>query len=240
MYRHAGLFTAFGLLAAGCGPAELERTEFSIAPSDFVVLPCHAEISSACALAVAGGKRVLLGAPSGADRALSEVDLRQLDAVFLFSLRAADIDGLDTVRNRSWQAGRSGPLQIVGPDGTRAFVDSLNIAFETPDALHIVDHGMTAGGFDAALLDGVELPPNGDWVTPFDTGDFSVKARDLGNGHLQLRLEYETRIDVVSNCEAWQAVAEESDAAPLGCPGSAASDWPLPAPIWYVRRESDF
>ncbi|MEM9055430.1 MAG: hypothetical protein AAGB16_08895, partial [Pseudomonadota bacterium] len=96
------------LCLAACGRSEsgaLERE--MIAPQDFALLPCGpSQAERPCALAIAGGKRLLFGGASGIAETLSDADLGQLDAVFLFSMRAIDVEGLDEIRNRSWQAGR--------------------------------------------------------------------------------------------------------------------------------------
>lgn len=227
----------FGLATlSACGGAS-QPGSIAVSSRDFVLLPCGSEVPAPCTLAIAGGKRVLLGAPSGAEVMMSDDDLRQIDAVLLFSLRARDVEGLDTVRNRSWQAGRREPLLVIGPAGTAEFVDGLNTAFEVTDSLLIVDEGMPAGGFDAAVLAGTDLPLSGEWAVAFDTGDFRVQARDLGNGRVQARLFYQDQVDLVGLCEAWLAdVGSSHDAElPLGCPDSDVSTWPMRAPIWFVR-----
>lgn len=228
------IVSLFGLSACGGAP---QPGSVSVSSRDFVLLPCAPAVAAPCTLAVAGGKRVLLGAPSGADAFMSEEDLRQIDAVLLFSLRARDVEGLDSVRNRSWQAGRREPLLVIGPAGTTEFVEGLNTAFEITDSLLIVDQGMPAGGFDAAVLTGTDLPLSGDWAVGFDTGDFSVQARDLGNGIAHIRLIYQDQVDLVGVCEAWIAdVGTMSELErPLGCPESEVSAWPMKAPIWFVR-----
>ena len=226
-----------GLIALAACDGARQQGSASVSSRDFVLLPCGAQIAAPCTLAVAGGKRVLLGAPPGAAALMSDNDLRQIDAVLLFSLRASDVEGLDTVRNRSWRAGRREPLLVVGPAGTSDFVEGLNTAFETTDSLLIVDAGMPAGGFDAAVLMGQDLPLSGDWAVAFDTGDFRVQARDLGNGIVQTRLTYQDAVDLVGVCDAWLAAVDPSREAerPLGCPDSDVSAWPLRAPIWFVR-----
>lgn len=229
-----GLFSLMSVSA--CGGVS-QPGSVAVSSRDFVLLPCGSAVVAPCTLAVAGGKRVLLGAPSGADVIFSEDDVRQIDAVVLFSLRARDVEGLDTVRNRSWQAGRREPLLVIGPAGTAEFVDGLNTAFEITDSLLIVDEGMPAGGFDAAVLSGMDLPLSGAWAVAFDTGDFRVQARDLGNGLVQVRLNYQDQVDVVGSCEAWLADVGSSneEERPLGCPNSDVSTWPMTAPIWFVR-----
>lgn len=185
------------LLVSACGSAQSADTDRAtdIRPQDFVLVPCGVRMADRpCALVVAGGKRVLLGAPSGAGQELSDDDLRQLDAVTLFSLRAADIEGLDEVRNASWQAGREEPLRVIGPEGTVAMVAALNRAFEQADALRIVDEGIPPGGYDAAILTAEELGSSAIEVAAFDTGDLTVMARVQPSGYVDFRVMYEVEL----------------------------------------------
>lgn len=169
-----GAFISLALLLAACGGSESVGTSNEvIAPQDFALLPCGLSAAERpCALAVAGGKRLLFGGASGIGETLSDADLRQLDAVFLFSLRAIDIEGLDEIRNHSWQAGRARPLPVYGPVGTDRVISGLNLAYEQADALRIVDEGIPPGGFDAAILIAGE-PASPDLM--FDTGDVQVQ-----------------------------------------------------------------
>lgn len=167
--------SAMGIGACAPSPT-MEKTRPAISPKDFALVPCGAAWADApCALAIAGGKRVLFGAPTGTASSLTQEDLRGLDVVMLFSLRARDIEGLGEVRNESWRAGRSQALRVVGPEGTTAMVDALNRVFEQSDALRIVEEGIPKGGYDAAVLEGVEWPVDAPDATVFDTGDVSVR-----------------------------------------------------------------
>ena len=110
--------------AAACSPSTQDPNPV-IQPDDFAILPCQNVIATRpCALVVAGGKRVLFGAPSGAATSFNAADLKQLDAVMLFSLRAVDIEGLDDVRNHSWRAGRDAALLVIGPAGLEDVVNA--------------------------------------------------------------------------------------------------------------------
>lgn len=165
----------FAFALSACFQADQDARPH-IAPGDFALVPCgKIETQTACALAVVGGKRLLFGAPAGVADTLQTEDLRQLDQVFLFSLRAQDLEGLDEIRNASWLAGRSEPLVVFGPEGTAQTVAALNLVFETADALRIVDEGIPRGGYDGALLvaatseERLEAPV-------FNTGDVRVRA----------------------------------------------------------------
>ena len=78
----------------------------SIAPADFAIVPCSEDAETPCLLVLAGGKRLLFGAPAGVSGSLPATDLAHLDGVFLFSLLPQDVEGLDEVRNAGWRAGR--------------------------------------------------------------------------------------------------------------------------------------
>jgi hypothetical protein len=170
-------FTLVSIAACSASTPESEP-DLLIQPDDFVVLPCDRVIApQPCALVVAGGKRVLFGAPSGAAISFNQDELKQLDAVLLFSLRAIDIEGLDDVRNHSWRAGRDAALLVIGPAGLDDIVTALNKAYEQPDALRIVEDGIPPGGFDAAVLvTGLSVPGQ----VVFDTGDLRIERLSTG------------------------------------------------------------
>nr|WP_070960083.1 hypothetical protein [Hyphomonas sp. Mor2] len=190
---------AIGVLsvAAACSPPAVEEPAepLEISPRDFVLIPCGPDRADRpCALVAAGGKRILFGAPAGVAASLSAADLRQLDGVIVFSLRAADIEGLDEIRNESWRAGRDAALLTIGPRGVLDVVEGLNKAFEQADALRIVEEGIPAGGYDAAILTG-RTASTGQIV--FDTGDVRVTA--LRGGY---RISYEDRAVIeLQTCE---------------------------------------
>lgn len=178
------------MLAACAAPvSEDPPTQIEISPRDFVLLPCGpAQVDRPCVLIAAGGKRILFGAPAGVSASLATEELRLLDGVAVFSMRAADIEGLDEVRNESWRAGRDSPLLTIGPRGVLDLVEGLNKAFEQADALRIVEEGIPAGGYDAAILTG-RGATRGQIV--FDTGDVQVTA--IAGGY---RIVYEDRAEV--------------------------------------------
>ena len=218
-----------GLFACTETPAPIETQPIDIAPRDFVVLPCGpAQASRPCALAVAGGKRIVFGAPAGAAASLSMTDRRQLDAVIAFSLRAADLEGLDELRNESWRAGRSTPLLVIGPSGIVDVAEAINKAFEQSDALRIVEEGIPPGGYDAAIIEARAWA--GDQII-FDTGDVQIRSSQGGfhidyinEAQLDIRPcgapELATRKGIILGCDA-----ESSDAV-----------WPLSAPLIIVQN----
>lgn len=218
----------------GCGgsdPSAAQRIDIS--PRDFVVLPCGpTDAEQPCALAVAGGKRIVFGAPAGVGSTVSSEDLRQLDAVILFSLRARDIGGLDELRNESWRAGRSDPLLVIGPTGIDVVVEALNKAYEQSDALRIVEEGIPPGGYDAAVM--VARTWSRDQII-FDTGDVRVRAV---SGGFSTAYNQQARLDIRS-CDASANASDASDMSvmSLGCDKTVAdATWPLRSPLVIVRN----
>lgn len=232
---HAGLI-CLGALLVGCsGPStQMEPARAEVAPQDFALLPCGQEYADRpCTLVVAGGKRVLFGAPAGTAASLAAQDLRLLDAVILFSLHAGDLEGLDEIRNESWRAGRDRPLLVIGPSGTIEVAQAIDKAFEQADALRIVEEGIPPGGYDAAVLNARIWQVS---QTIFDTGDLKVMAT---RGGFQIDYNAEARAQVWRCGFEPQDIVESADfpAVRLGCDSDTADHvWPLTAPIFIVKN----
>jgi len=229
------IWIAVCLAACGGPPAEDPPAALEIAPQDFVLLPCGVDSAEhPCALAIAGGKRVLFGTPRGAADGLRPEDLRQLDAVFVFSLRAGDLEGLDEVRNASWHAGRETPLLVVGPRGIDVVTTAINAAFEQADALRIVEQGSPPGGYDAAVL--IPRAASGQSKV-FDTGDVVVDSTSYG-----YRMSYDQRgMAHFHTCDAGPANQEvrigEFVWERLSCTSSDPDRrWPLQAPLFILKN----
>lgn len=205
-----------------------------VRPDQFALLPCGDTRHNPCALVVAGGKRLLFGAPAGVTKLMRPEDLRHLDAVMVFSLAANDLEGLDEVRNASWHAGRSEPLRVIGPNGLEEVVTALNKAYEQADALYVVRNGIPPGGYDAAII---TARPASSGQTVFDTGDLQV-AR-VASGYL---IDYAEK-----NSVRLQACRENGnrgtvDDGPLadlniGCDLSDSDHvWPITKPIFVSEN----
>ncbi|MEM7638127.1 MAG: hypothetical protein AAF269_03605 [Pseudomonadota bacterium] len=226
-----------GLAACGGTDGETDWRSVDVRPDDFAFLPCDVDDERPCTLVIAGGKRLLFGAPAGVARALRSEDLRQLDGVILFSLTAPDLEGLDEVRNLSWHAGRREPLLVIGPPGIEEIATALNKAFEQSDALYVVEHGIPPGGYDAAVL--VSRSTRGN-ERVFDTGDLSVTGSSSG-----FRIDY--RVNGAERV-AWLRVCGAPDELLLidptvervitvACQGDVSDfTWPVTAPI-FVEKE---
>ncbi|MEM8616940.1 MAG: hypothetical protein AAGF20_08395 [Pseudomonadota bacterium] len=228
------LVAALGLLGsviAACSgsPSTSERPD--IRPGAFALLPCQAHPETACALVVAGGKRVLIGAPAGAASTLEPEDLRKLDQALLFSLHGEAIEGLDEIRNASWRFGRPAPLPLAGPEGTGALAAAVNLTFEQADALHVVEQGMPTGGFDAALLIGRDVDVG---ETGFDTGDLVITYM----GPATWEIAYQGAPSVIlRGCQgpAPLPLTAEPSTVIIDCMANGDRVWPLVTPRFILR-----
>jgi hypothetical protein len=222
------------LTLAGCNKSTLMSPPISdadveITSTAFAILPCAGhDAAMPCALVRAGGKRVLMGAPAGVSQSLSTEDLRQLDAVMLFSLRAADLEGLDEIRNASWLAGRSEPLPVSGPGGTAKVLAALNAVFEISDARHFLTKSMP-GGYDAPLLRAV--PGESDTKTQvFSTGDLIITHLVNADGLTGYWVDYDGVRAVIEPCGMTQAAQFGGEnKALIACAPTenATATWPL-------------
>lgn len=226
-------------LAAACS-AEQNAGDMAgqVEPADFALVPCSVPKSEVpCAVVMAGGKRILLGAPSGVGSGLDDATLGNLDAVMLFSLRAQHIEGLDEVRNRSWRLGRDVPLKVIGPDGTKDVTEAINRAFEVSDAeLFLEDRG--AGGFKAPLLVSVATAP-ATRAEVFNTGDLSVTRIVNTRGQAGYWVDYGGKRALLEPCGMDQArkFAGEVDIS-VNCSEENAHVWPLKEVVFVALDEN--
>lgn len=207
--------------------------DLNLAPQDFALLPCGGR-DDVCAVLHAGGKRLLFGAPADATAAIEPDDLSRLDAVFVFSLRGEDLEGLDTVRNSSWRLGRQQVLPVIGPVGIETVSAALNLTFEQADALFVVENGLPAGGYDAALLVARPIDDPAEYL--FDTGDLRVRFE---NGEYVITYNHE---DLLALSGCGQPRLEEFESRPeltrISCvPDAEGGVWPLAEPL--IIRENN-
>ena len=230
------VISAAALALSACsergGDAGVQRVD--VRPDQFALLPCRDTGPHACALAIAGGKRLLIGAPAGAAKSMRAEDLRLLDAVMVFSLAANDLEGLDEVRNASWHAGRSEPLRVIGPTGLEDVVTALNKAYEQADALFVVRNGIPPGGYDAAIITAVTAR-SGQIV--FDTGDLTVTR--IASGY---EVDYAgTGAVRLQACRGNDRTSSADEAAPvalrIGCEvGENGLVWPISKPVFVPKN----
>lgn len=202
------------IVLTSCGqetasPSVELQTRAEIAPQQFALVPCASinEPPPPCHLLAAGGKFYLLGAPEGALTNLLDSEIALLDGVLLFSLMPDHIDGLDTVRNKTWQRGRDIPLFVAGPEGTEAFAAGVDSAYEVPDA-ELFAMRPPKGGYDASLMRprNVEDRPNSG-ARVVDTGDLVIRAYYAPSGQLVYQASYNNVIAAIGMCGG-----EEDDA----------------------------
>ena len=230
------LYAISVLVLASCG-AQQPSTEASapegtvVRSTDFAILPCGPhELPSPCAVVLAGGKRVIVGAPAGVAADMSEDSLRNTDAVLLLSLRAEGVEGLDELRNGSWRAGREGPLPVGGPTGTGDFIGALNRAFEVSDSLIFVED-RPAGGFGAALLALLPGEQTKEAIV-FDTGDLRITKIETGTSRAGYWVDYAGRRAVLEPCGVTEASQDtENSDYTMRCGG----DWQLDEPVFVYR-----
>ncbi len=227
------LSQVFGLatvlcIAAACSTEPNEGDlSAQVKPADFALVPCGVSESEVpCAVVMAGGKRILMGAPAGIGSSLDDETLRSLDAVMLFSLRGPHVEGLDEVRNRSWLLGRDVPLKTVGPDGTKDVVEAINRAFEVSDAELFLEK-RRAGGFQAPLLVSVATQP-ATRAEVFNTGDLSVTRIVNTHGQAGYWVDYEGKRALLEPCGMDQArkFAGDPDIS-VNCDEENAQIWSL-------------
>jgi hypothetical protein len=220
----AGLILVLGACGdAGPGERQIKAGQDAIASTDFALRSCgNAGARQSCALLMAGGKRVLLGAPAGVRASFDAVDLKNIDAVLLFSLRGADIDGLGAIRNESWLAGRNAPLRVTGPFGVADVVGAMNTSYEASDAFAYVEQG-APGGFSAAML---ESQRGGGEI--FNTGDLIITGREDSTGRMSYTVNYNNMVLQVLPCghDANGKFQPRDGVYVLDCEGGSLQ-WPL-------------
>ena len=233
----SSLTLAAALLLTACadrGDNDAVWQSVDVRPDQFALLPCGDTRRHACTLVIAGGKRLLFGAPAGAAKSMRPEDLRHLDAVMIFSLAANDLEGLDEVRNASWHAGRSEQLRVIGPMGLEEVVTALNKAYEQADALFVVRNGIPPGGYDAAIITALTAS-SGQIV--FDTGDLTV--RRIASGYV---VEYaDTGAVRLQACREHDKSSRRDEplqtTLSIGCEASENDFvWPMAKPIFVSEN----
>jgi|GEM_PF-1650161 len=226
-----------------------EGQPVQVVPRDFAILPCpRAGDRGACVVIAAGGKRVLVGAPAGigtppswADGALGAGGVP--DAVLLLSLDAAQIEGIDEIRSRVWEAGLS-QLPLVGGAGVEEVSAGLDQTYIVPDAVAYV-RGMRRRGFEKTPL-ASRAVGHGDIA--FDTGDLTITAMAGGGGQLAYHITYGGESVLLSDCSPGPEEATRWPVADyyLGCADITdiydaphKGSWPLAAPVFIQKLGAD-
>ena len=160
------------------------------------LLPERSGIST---LIVAGTERLLFDCGRGAPTAMSRLSIKPADItkIFLTHLHSDHVIGLPELYLYPWASqGRATPLQIWGPDGTKAMMKNLQKAFAFD--IHIrrdVDEKFSADGIKVIATDihpGVVYQAHGVTVTAFLVDHGPVKPA------FGYRVDYQGRSVVLS------------------------------------------
>ncbi len=220
------------------------RQQISVAPTDFAFLPCpRAGNRGACLVIAAGGKRVLVGAPAGignppawGEGALGASGIP--DAILLLSLDAAQIEGIDELRSRIWEADMS-HLPLIGSVGVEEVNAGLDQTYIVPDAVAYVRRKRRRA-FEKTPL-AARMVGSGDIA--FDTGDLTITALATAAGQLAYLVAYGGQTIIVSDCSpnAQDVTRWPKADYYLGCAevaanydGLARGDWPLGEPVFIL------
>lgn len=180
--RVVALFAVFAVVVASwaltCAAWQADRVVAGVAPLDprhfdaFTLVTvgtggAHANprrLGPATAVA-RGGRVVLVDAGRGVAEALrlAKIPAQQPDSVYLTNLLPENTAGLDDLLASGWLDGRSRPLRVVGPPGTRALATAL-------EAAH-------ASGIEARAASQA-LPPDGATLDAHEAGPDFAEERD--------------------------------------------------------------
>ncbi len=209
------------------GLAEIRlNAPYAAAPDELAVFPCTRRTRfddpyASCLLVMAGGKRLVFGAPVGQDwRGIGHVD-----GVFLFDGHPISMGGLAGIRNRSWWAGRKTGLLVIGGELLLDEIKTLDEAQSRGDALAALEAETPVDFLDANLRP-KPVPAMAEHFRVFDTGDLRVfansKITGQGNQVLTFEVVYAGQSTFVQPCggkanlsEGDSLILPVSDRAPL-------------------------
>ena len=144
--------------------------------------------SGPAVLVEAGGQKLLFDTGRGVVQRLEQLDISisEIHKVFLTHLHSDHISALDDVWLTGWIYQRSKPLTVFGPNGTAAFVQNLQHAYDYDSSLR---HQYAGLDKNAAKLIDVEIEPG---VIYSEAG---VKVTAFLVDHKPVDLAYGYRID---------------------------------------------
>lgn len=108
--------------------------------------PLPSESAGPCIGIVAGQKAFVFDAGSGSIRNLMRMGfpMEKLQSAYLTHLHSDHIDGLGELLLQAWvSGGRSLPLPVLGPPGTKSVVNGFVAAYQVDRGLRIAHHGET-------------------------------------------------------------------------------------------------
>lgn len=215
----AGLAFAFGQRAIGEAVfAQAIRERVGTDPSQTLPDGLHAYVcgtgsplpdenrAGPCIAVLAGKTGLVFDAGSGSVRKLGAMGypMPRMQAAFLTHIHSDHIDGMGELLLQAWMAGgRSAPLPVYGPPGTRAVVEGFDAAYTPDRALRIAHHGPAVarpGGFGGEPREFVpETVQRGE---VYAAGGVTVRALRVPHGPVKdayaYRVDYKGRSVVIS------------------------------------------
>ena len=142
--------------------------------------PELSDAAQACTLVAAGGRMFLFDAGEGATRSLnsSNVELAEIDNVFLTHFHSDHFNGLGSLINQRWTWGATTPLEVAGPPGVNQVVKGINDTYQLDIGYRATDIEAQAEGVAAATAAATSYPiPEGqDSVRVYDEDGITIDA----------------------------------------------------------------
>ena len=178
-----------------------------------------------CLAVIADGVFLLIDAGAGAAQQADMIGLplSEIQAVFLTHLHSDHIADLPLVASKGWRYGRSIPLHMYGPSGTREVIDALNQAHYFDRQYRYGNIKEFASSLEIAAPIGHDLEtPNsteGKLVRQFDNG-LKIYAFNVEHAPVEpafgYRIEYKGRVIVISgDTRATENMVRHSQGADL-------------------------
>ena len=156
--------------------------------------------AQACIAIVTPEHMFLFDVGAGSPRRMQEagLPLNRLDAVFLTHFHSDHIAGLPEVNLNSRVFGRTGHLQVIGPEGADKVVDGFNLAYQLDTDYRIAHHGIDLLPRVGAEMQSQEIETGVVWQ------DDLIKVTAFAVDHAPIspavgyRIDYQGRSVVVS------------------------------------------
>jgi len=158
----------------------------SIDDSSFEVLMCgtgspqfQLDRAQPCTAVLVGGQMLLFDSGQGAAQSLQrwEAPLVKLDHIFLTHLHSDHTSGVGDVLHNSWLYGRKQNVSVMGPPGTKTFMEGVDQTFIADLEERWKTVGKEFGEFTASLADVQEIAVLGsELVTVYKKNGVNVTA----------------------------------------------------------------
>jgi ribonuclease Z len=156
------------------------------------------------------------GSGSAATANLAGIPTAKLRAILLTHFHSDHISDIGDFNLNSWVAGRSAPLQIIGPIGVDRIVEGLNITYELDRGYRVAHHGEELLSPQLGVLqsrtigEGVIVEEDGLRITAFEVSHPPIEPA------FGYRLDYANRSVVISGDSlVTPKIIETSDGADL-------------------------